>query len=82
MVVEGKDQSIWPNGKSPDEMDAVMYANWVRPRTRTQATTPFDQDNRHPGFDPRTKRVADVTVVDRPDHPRVPVTYRMPTYER
>lgn len=42
-------------GRSPDDFDAVMYWNWVRPRSAVVVETDA-ADDQHPGYDYREKR--------------------------
>jgi phage terminase large subunit len=50
-------------GKSPDEADAVVYWNWVRPRAVIPAT-PVRVPDRHPGFRARDGQTRAVRPAD------------------
>lgn len=66
-------------GRSPDSADAVVYGNWVRPRTKCELKDKVDQDNVHPGFNYEKREARSYSFEPETDHaPRVPVSYRRP----
>jgi len=74
VVIEPKDAIKARLGRSPNRADAVVYANWVRPRTLPVPTLPDDAANKHLGITkdattgkPRVKRVDD--MVKHPGRP-------------
>ena len=82
VVVDGKDKAIQRLGFSPNEFDAVMYWNWVRPRAGVQYGKEYG-DHEHPGIDIKSrlrKRKTDRSNVpgeddlERPGHYAVPVS--------
>ncbi len=79
VIVESKDEIKKRIGKSPDASDAVVYGNWVRSRTTKADRLPYDQDNRHPGFD-YDKRMAKTVSLEEPQDVayKVPMTWRVP----
>lgn len=78
VIVESKDDIKKRIGESPDAADAVVYGNWVRPRTAVKDPVPFDQDNVHPGFDYEKRMAKSVSNEPEPGPWKVPVSYRMP----
>jgi phage terminase large subunit len=56
VVLESKDKLRKRIGGSPNEFDAIMYGNWVRPRAKVIEDNAVDGDDRHPGFDYKRKR--------------------------
>lgn len=50
VVIEDKVKAKARIGGKMDDFDAVMYANWVRPRA-VSPVTPEVSDDRHPGWD-------------------------------
>lgn len=63
-------------GGSPNRAEAVVYGNWVRPRTlEAEAPALGDDQDRHPGFDrygKRKRRGASEAVGFQMPEPRVP----------
>jgi hypothetical protein len=67
-IVESKlDIRKRTGGKSPDEADAVVYWNWVRPRVAIKAAPPKHEDQ-HPGYR-ETERGLQVADRTRPEPP-------------
>lgn len=60
--------------------DMVCFALTSRPPVAETPRAPFDQDNRHPGFDYEQKRVRTVGFEDEPETEgwKVPVAWRVP----
>jgi phage terminase large subunit len=56
VVLESKDKLRKRIGGSPNEFDAIMYGNWVRPRTKKPEDTETEGDDRHPGLDYKARR--------------------------
>jgi phage terminase large subunit len=74
IVVEPKADIKARLGRSPNRADAVVYANWVRPRTKAPEGLPPDAANKHLGLTrdattgkPRVKRLDD--MVKHPGRP-------------
>lgn len=80
VIVEPKDDIKKRIGRSPDAADAVVYGNWVRPRTGGQGKPKTDQDNRHPGFDyeQRTTKTWGFEDEEVAAYPRNPVSFKVP----
>jgi hypothetical protein len=56
VVLEPKKSLAKRIGGSPNEFDAIMYGNWVRPRAKAADPAEVEGDDRHPGFDYKRKR--------------------------
>ena len=63
-----------------DTYDETRYALMSRPLAAERTLSKFDQDNVHPGFDYKEKRVRSLGSEAEPEKPsyHVPVTYTMP----
>lgn len=73
VVVESKDDlKARSGGKSPDEMDAVIYWNWVRPRKASErAHTAEEVRDKAPQFDYQQKKlVRPIDMDSEPDNVR------------
>ncbi len=80
VIVEPKDDIKKRIGRSPDGADAVVYGNWVRPRTKSEFQPKVDQDNVHPGLDYVRREAKSHGFNDTPasSGPKVPVRFRVP----
>lgn len=71
VLIEPKDDIKRRLGRSPNKADAVVYANWVRPRTKPAPVVPNAKD-RHLGLttDAQTGKKRPVSVKDLAQRPR------------
>lgn len=57
VVLEEKAQTRKRLGRSPDDADAVVYGNWVRPRAAVEGEGRIVPEDVSPGFDLETRRM-------------------------
>lgn len=66
VIIEKKEVMMARTGmESPNEFDAIIYANWVRARDDQTQEQDAGSDDRHPGLDYKAKKI-------KPKHRRIP----------